>query len=212
MNDKFSLEILPVGVLETNCYLVSDPASLDTLIVDPGGEAEQIMKVIKEKKLKPAAIVNTHGHADHTGANEAIKKYFGIKIYIHRLEADFLKDPFLNGSSFLPESMTSVSSADVLLDDGSELKIGGLAFKVVHTPGHTPGGICLVLRGAIFTGDTLFRGDIGRSDLSGGDDEALLKSLKIFFKYPPATVIYPGHGPKSTLEREFSDNPYMSPP
>ena len=194
MNDKFSLEILPVGVLETNCYLVSDPASLDTLIVDPGGEAEQIMKVIKEKKLKPAAIVNTHGHADHTGANEAIKKYFGIKIYIHRLEADFLKDPFLNGSSFLPESITSESSADVLLDDGSELKIGGLAVKVVHTPGHTPGCQCFSAQGHLFTGDTLFIDVCGRCDLPGSDPKIMYNSLyNVLMKLPDATVIYSGH-------------------
>ncbi len=209
MNDIFGLEIIPVGLLETNCYLVSDTSSLETLVIDPGGDSEKIIKAIKNKGLKPAAIVNTHGHADHTGANETIKKTFGIKIYIHRLEAEFLKDPFLNGSSLLPGSMASVSTADVLLEDGSELTAGGLVFKVVHTPGHTPGGICLALRGAIFTGDTLFRGDIGRSDLAGGDEEALARSLKIFSKYPPATVIYPGHGPKSTLEHEFSDNPYL---
>lgn len=210
MNDKFGLEILRLGMLETNCYLVSDPATSETLIIDPGAEPARIIKTIREKNLKPVAIVNTHGHADHTGANEALKNNFGIKIYIHRAEQEFLKDPALNGSSMLPESMSSSSRADVLLDDGSELKAGGLVFKVVHTPGHTPGGICLVLRGAMFTGDTLFRGDIGRSDLAGGNEETLMNSLKIFFKYPPATVIYPGHGPSSTLEREFSQNSYLS--
>jgi len=156
------------------------------------------------------AIVNTHGHADHTGANTAIKNAFNIKIYAHEAEEELLNNPAMNGSSLLPGSMASSTQADVLLKDGSEIKAGSLVFKVIHTPGHTPGGMCLQLEDAIFTGDTLFRGDIGRSDLLGGDEELLMRSLLVFKNYPRNTVIYPGHGPSSTLEKEFSDNPYLS--
>lgn len=209
MNTKYNLEILQAGPLGTNCYLVSDPATLETLVIDPGGEGERIIKIIKSKKLIPIAIVNTHGHADHTGANAAIKSAFGVKIYAHEAEEELLNNPAMNGSSMLPNSMASSTKADVLLKDGSEIKIGSLVFKVIHTPGHTPGGICLQIGDTIFTGDTLFRGDIGRSDLLGGDEDLLMKSLQVFKKYPRGTVIYPGHGPSSTLEKEFSDNPYL---
>jgi glyoxylase-like metal-dependent hydrolase (beta-lactamase superfamily II) len=210
MNTKYNLAIIQAGPLGTNCYLVSDPATLETLIIDPGGEADRIIKVIKAKKLVPVAIVNTHGHADHTGANTTIKNTFGINIYTHEAEEELLNDPAMNGSSMLPGSMASATEADVLLKDGEEIKAGSLVFKVMHTPGHTPGGMCLQLEDAIFTGDTLFRGDIGRSDLPGGDEELLMKSLQLFRKYPRNTVIYPGHGPSSTLEKEFSDNPYLT--
>jgi len=210
MSEKFGLVTLKLGMLETNCYIVSDPLTSEALIIDPGGEADRIIRTINEKKLLPVAIVNTHGHADHISANEALRKYFKIPLCIHKDDAPFLKDTRLNGSSMLPGHLTAPAEADVLLENGSELKAGSLVFKVIHTPGHTPGGICLYLDGVLFTGDTLFRGDIGRSDLAGGDEDALMRSLRVFKDYPPATIIYPGHGPASVLRKEFSENPYLA--
>ena len=210
MNLAFGIETLQVGPLETNCYIVWDPGSMEALVVDPGSEGGRIVKAALDRKLSPKTIVNTHGHADHTGANVFVKEAFGAKIFIHENDEAFLSDPSLNGSNLLPSHMHSASRADVLLRDGSEIKIGDMTFRVIHTPGHTPGGICLASAGIMFTGDTLFRGDIGRSDLPGGDEEELMKSLKVFLRYPPETVIYPGHGPKSTLGREFAENQYLT--
>jgi hydroxyacylglutathione hydrolase len=210
MINKFNLEILRVGALETNCYLVSDPGNAKTLVIDPGGEGKRIVETIRKKKLLREAIINTHGHADHTGANQLLKKTFDIDIYMHKSEEVFLENPFFSGSNIFVTDQSTFKKADVYLEDGSEIRVGGMVFKVIHTPGHSAGGICLAVEGAIFSGDTLFRGDIGRSDLPGGDEETLMRSLKIFSKFPKSTAIYPGHGPSSTLEYEFSENPYLT--
>lgn len=208
MSDKYRVVSLRVGIIDTNCYILGDIQTGKALIIDPGGEGDRIVRRIKDEKWTASAVVNTHGHADHTAGNAAIKKAFGTKVYIHKEDAEFLLNPDLNGSSLMPEHIVC-SRADVLLEDGSEINVGNLAVKVIHTPGHTPGGICLSCEDVMFTGDTLFRGDIGRTDLAGGDDEAIARSLKKLLSYPPATVIYPGHGPKSTLKDEFDKNPYL---
>jgi glyoxylase-like metal-dependent hydrolase (beta-lactamase superfamily II) len=210
MNEKFSLQSLRVGMIQTNCYLLGDNETGKMVVIDPGGEGDRIVKAVKNGKWTLSAIINTHGHFDHTSANGAVKKHSGAKVYIHKEDAEFLLNPDLNGSSFMPEHIVC-SKADVLLEDGEEIKIGALTLKVIHTPGHTPGGISLYCKDLdiMFTGDTLFRGDIGRTDLAGGSEEEIAKSLSLYKKYPAQTIIYPGHGPKSTLKEEFENNQYL---
>lgn len=210
MSEKYFLQTLCVGPIQTNCYLLGDTETGKMAVIDPGGEGERIAKAVKNGKWVLSAIINTHGHFDHTGANGTLRKHFGSKIYIHKDDAEFLLNPDLNGSSFFPERIVC-AKADVTLEDGQEIKIGGLVLKVIHTPGHTPGGISLYCKdiNIMFTGDTLFRNDIGRADLAGGSEETLMKSLRQYLKYPPATIIYPGHGSKSTLKDEFENNQYL---
>ena len=162
------------------------------MAIDPGAEAERIMCAADRENLKIVKIVNTHGHGDHTAGNPSLKTLTGAKIYIHELDADRY-----------PE-------ADVLLKDGMTMQLGEITFDIIHTPGHTPGGICLYTRGNLFTGDTLFVGDSGRTDLPGGHRPTLEESIRHLMKLPDDTVIWPGHdyGPRtsSTIHWEKRNN------
>jgi len=167
---------LRVGELGTNCYLLISENEI--LIIDPGGSAEKILKEIKNKKAKPSFILNTHYHFDHTLANEKIREETKAKILIHELEKNLIN-----------------FKADEFLKEGDEIKIGNIILKVLHTPGHTKGSICLLGKNFVFTGDTLFRDGHGRTDLPGGSQKDLEESLKKLSKIlKPGTRIYPGHG------------------
>ena len=194
-----------VGPLESNCYLFGDEATKEIFVIDPGGDYNEIKSVIDKDGLKPKAVINTHGHGDHIGAN----KEFGIPVWIHRLDADFLMDPSKNLSGafgFLLKTKT----ASRLLEDGDILNIGKCSLEVIHTPGHTPGSICLKAEGAIFTGDTLFCEGIGRTDFAYGSEEDIMRSIKEkLFTLDSGYIIYPGHGPDSTIGREKTNNPYI---
>jgi hydroxyacylglutathione hydrolase len=207
---KYLLRTLQVGFLATNCYLLTDSGSRKTAIIDPGGEPQEIIKKIKEDGLNPVLILNTHGHADHIGANAALKKHFKIPVYIHREEAAYLTDPDKNCSTLAGENLVS-DKADVLLDDKSVIELGGLTLRVIFTPGHTRGGISFLVEDLLFTGDTLFDDSVGRSDLYGGDESRLEDSVKKLLRLPPETIVLPGHGPASTLEREARENPFLKP-
>jgi glyoxylase-like metal-dependent hydrolase (beta-lactamase superfamily II) len=162
------------------------------VVIDPGANVKRILSEAERQKLKIAFIVNTHGHADHTAGCAELKRLTGARVIIHALEADAVPD------------------ADILWADESDLKVGELTFRVFHTPGHTPGGICLYAEGNLFTGDTLFVGDSGRTDLSGGHRLTLGASIRRLMQLPDATVVWPGHdyGPtkSSTLAWEKRHN------
>ena len=167
---------LIVGELETNCYLFI--SNNDLVVIDPGDESEKILKEIGRIKAEVKYIINTHYHFDHISANQMIKKETGAQILIHENERAFID-----------------FNVDKFLQDGSEIKIGEVVLKIIHTPGHTKGGICLLGEDFIFTGDTLFKGAYGRTDLSGGSQEDLIKSLKMLSKLlKPGMMVYPGHG------------------
>ena len=197
-----------VGSLDVNCYFIADASSRKAAIIDPGASPENIEAIIEREKLIPVAIINTHGHYDHIGADAALKKKFGIPLLIHRADAPFLTDSSLNGSCYMGVDITGVS-ADRLLDNGDTINVGALEFTVIHTPGHTPGGICLWTEDLLFTGDTLFCGSVGRCDLAGGDEDILNASLKILKTLPETLRILPGHGPECTLSKELRHNPYL---
>ncbi|MDD5492722.1 MAG: MBL fold metallo-hydrolase [bacterium] len=183
---KIRIEALSVGSLGTNCYLVYDEGSKQSAIIDPGEEAEKILALVTVRQVTVKLIIHTHGHFDHTGASEALRRATKARMLIHQGDADL--------AGFIPEAF---------LHDGETIFLGPLEFKVLHTPGHTPGGITLVGNGFAFTGDTLFKNGVGRSDLTGGNETALWKSIREkLFSLPPETVIYPGHGPASTIGQE----------
>lgn len=187
-----------VGPLESNCYLFGDEATKEIFVIDPGGDYREIKSVIDKNGMKPKAVINTHGHGDHIGANNE----FGIPVWIHRLDADFLMDPSKNLSGafgFLLKTKT----ASRLVEDGDILNIGKYSLEVIHTPGHTPGSICLKAESVIFTGDTLFCEGIGRTDFAYGSEEDIMDSIKEkLFTLKDNYVIYPGHGPDSTIGHE----------
>lgn len=167
---------LVVGELEGNCYLLASENELG--VIDPGGEAEKILEEIRKAKAEPKYIINTHYHPDHTGANEKIRDKTGAKILIHEKERDFIG-----------------FKADEFLKDGEEIKIGESILKVIHTPGHTSGSICLLGQGFVLTGDTIFKDGYGRTDLAGGSQKELENSLKkLSGLLKLGTSVYPGHG------------------
>ena len=204
----FNLHAIVVGPLETNCYLLSDAATKNAIIIDPGGETERIAAAISAQALTPKAIVLTHGHADHIAAIKGLKKLYPLTVYIHEADMPYLDTPDLNGSSLIGTPFTS-PAADVALKDGDTITVDALKLTVYHTPGHTPGGTCLLFNNVLFTGDTLFRGSIGRWDFPGGSREKLLAALQIFRTFPGETMVYPGHGPASDIKTELEQNPYL---
>lgn len=203
---EFSVDRMEVGPMGANCYIVADNASGDALLIDPGGEPDRIKKFLKKKNLSLKFIINTHGHGDHILGNG----YFDVPIYIHRLEKDFLTDPHKNLSGMFGFLFKS-PKATALLEDGQKVYLNKLELEILHTPGHTPGGISIKLDGVVFTGDALFAGGIGRTDLPDGNEEQLFNSIKNrLFSLDDDVVVYPGHGPESTIGKEKRTNPFFA--
>lgn len=205
------LEKIVIGQLEANCYVFGDDKTGEVVVIDPGGDAVEIIEVIESNKLRIMAIINTHGHIDHTFGNKVLKEYSKSPLLIHGDDSRMLTSSFHNLSDYLGYEI-SVIPPDKILEDNEIIKIGSFELKVVHTPGHTQGSISLECVGKeiLFTGDTLFAGGIGRTDLPGGDGEKIIYSInKRLLVYPDNTIIYPGHGPSSTIEKEKKYNPYL---
>jgi len=203
------LERIIVGPLEVNCYLIGCSKVGEVAIVDPGADSSEIITRISSQHYKPLYIINTHCHIDHTGANAEIKSKYNIPILIHQDDAPFLTDP--QDSSLQAILLAELSPpADRLLVEGDILNIGSLTLEVIHTPGHSPGGICLKFPEGILTGDTLFCRGIGRTDLPGGSYPQLIDSVKNkLFTLEKSFPIYPGHGPFSTIGEEMEENPFF---
>jgi len=187
-----------VGSLATNCYIVVSDQK-NAFVIDPGDEPVRIEAEIKKRGLSPRFVVNTHGHFDHIRANAAMR----LPVYAHQIDADIISDPQEN---FLSVSFGSFEAVAVArrLKEGDEVTLDELSFRVIHTPGHTPGGLCLYGHGVLFSGDTLFRDGIGRTDFPGASPRAMEDSLKKLGRLDPQTVVYPGHGPQTTIGSEFS--------
>ncbi|SDC22448.1 Glyoxylase, beta-lactamase superfamily II [Desulfurella multipotens] len=202
------IETLVVGVLETNCYIVHD--NKQAIIIDPGSDAKKIIKIIEEKNLQPKLIVNTHYHFDHTGANLDIKIAFNIPIAIGINDAKYLEDAYLDAHLFMIDAKKS-PKADILLKENDEIELNNIKLIVIETPGHTIGSICLFNKDnhVLFSGDTLFYESIGRYDLPTGNYNQLMKSLKKILTLDDECVVYPGHGPKTTIKHELSNNPFI---
>jgi len=199
---------LEVGPFATNCYIVGSESIKEGMIIDPADEAQLILKNVKELGLDIKSIILTHGHLDHIGALKEVTEATGAEVAIHSDDVNLLQDHSLGnlfGLSYPPPP-----PPDRLLKDGDSLDVGDLHFSVLHTPGHTPGGICLLGHGVVFSGDALFNYGIGRTDFPGGSYSQLMESIRNkLMVLPDDTVIYPGHGPDSTIGAERQGNPFL---
>ncbi len=205
--------LLTVGDLQANCYVAFDPASGRAVIIDPGAEAARIAAAVEEAGLTPELVFLTHGHYDHIGAVEELRDRFGIPLAAHREEISLLGQPTLNLSWFFNEAVR-LREPEIVLEHGSRVKCGALEGTALWIPGHSPGGAALYFPdldgGAVFTGDALFAGSVGRTDFPGGSMETLLKGIREhLLVLPPETKVYPGHGPATTIGEEAASNPYL---
>jgi len=203
-------ETLIVGPLETNCYLVYCQETLECAVVDPGAEAIRIFQLIAGKGLKPAVMLNTHGHVDHIGANKDIKEKFNIPLYIHSADSSLLEEVQQSEIGIFLGARDS-PSPDHFLNDGDKIKIGKSFLRVIHTPGHSPGSVSFLGDGFLLSGDTLFSGGVGRTDLPGGSWKEMENSIKNkILTMPDEMIILPGHGPSTTVGKEKSSNPFIT--
>ena len=203
------LKLLVVGPLASNCYIAGDESTKEGAIIDPADEAANILRSVEELGLTIRLIILTHGHPDHIAALKEVKEATGAEIMVHTSDSTYHKQGTL--ALAFGFYCPSPPPPDKLLKDGDCIDIGDLHFKVIHTPGHTPGGICLLGHGVLFSGDTLFNYGIGRYDLPGGDYAQLLNSLQAsLMVLPDETIVYPGHGPQTTIGAERRNNPFLN--
>jgi len=208
------IDRLILGAYQTNCYILRESkAAKDCLIIDTGLEAGELVDFLQRHNLNPVAAILTHGHVDHVEGLAALRGRFPhIKVYIHKLDAGMLTGEKDNLSA-LAGVLFSPEPADFSLEEGDIIEQANIKLDVLHTPGHTPGGICLYSKneGIVFVGDTLFADSVGRTDIPGGSTTQLIKSIKQkLCPLPDETVVYPGHGPQTTIAREKENNPFLS--
>ena len=188
---------MTVGPIAVNCYILWND-QLEGVIIDPGDSAERIMHFVTEQGLTIKAILLTHGHFDHIGASDALRNALSVPVYVHEAEAPMLSDAHANASLHFFDSPIT-AKADHLLKDGDELPLLGETFTVMHLPGHSPGAVCYFCGNVIFSGDVLFRGSYGRTDLPGGDPIAMRRSLRKLGTLTKDYTVYPGHGESTTI-------------
>ncbi len=203
-------ELVVVGALETNCYLVSCDETQACAVIDPGAEPEKIFAAIAEKGLMPVIVLNTHGHVDHIGANSDVVRKYGVPLAMHPADTGFLK-----ASDYLELSMLLGAKdsprPERLLSHGDEIPFGRVSLRVIHLPGHSAGSVGFLGPGFLFSGDTMFCGGVGRTDLPGGSWKELESSIRDrILTLPGETVVLPGHGPWTTVEQERDSNPFLS--
>ncbi len=202
-NVKMTIETIPVGELETNCYLIYDDTA--AVVVDPGDEPERILSRINGRTL--SAILLTHGHFDHIGAVSRLKAETMASVYMHCEDEPLISDTSKN-LGFMAGTRVDVFHPDVFVNDGDTLSFGDLTFDVLHTPGHSGGGVTYAAKGAVFSGDLIFRCSIGRFDYGSFTDE-IASVKRVLASFDDKTVIYPGHGPSTTVGYEKKYNPYL---
>jgi hydroxyacylglutathione hydrolase len=212
-------EILPVGWLQCNCSVVGDPETRDAVVIDPGDEVERILEVIHRHGLKIRALVNTHAHIDHVGGLRKLREATGAPVLMHADDVDLYRMLEVQ-AEMIGMPAPERTEVDAVLKEGDAVRWGGYTAQVLHTPGHTRGSLCLYLPGdagktvitpKLFAGDTLFAGSIGRTDLWGGSLEQILRSLHHrLLALPDETLVYPGHGPATTIGQERETNPFLT--
>jgi len=209
-SDQWLIERLTVGELMVNCYLIACKVTHEMAVVDPGDEADRIMRKIREMGGHVKLIVNTHGHGDHIGGNESLAKMTGAPIAVGRLDAPMLPDAWLNLSAPFGMDVTSPPPS-IILGEGDVIEIGKGKLTVLDTPGHTPGGITLVDDGFAFVGDLIFNNSVGRTDFPGGDSRTLLKMInEMILTLDDDVLLLPGHGDATTVGEERRENPYIN--
>lgn len=197
------------GIIDTNTYIVADEG--ECAIIDCGVKARVILNTLLEKELKAKYIILTHGHFDHAYFVPELKEVTGAPVCLHEDETELYLDPHKNGFVFFGvRNIPSMPKPDLMLRDGQKLRLGDMDLEILHTPGHSPGGICIKAQHHLFTGDTLFAMSVGRTDFYGGSGKALHEAItgKLFL-LPDETLVYPGHGPKSSIGYEKEHNPYV---
>ncbi len=201
------LKTLELGPLGANCVIAWDAGTKEGIVVDPGDEPDRIFNLLDDNGIRVKYIICTHAHFDHVGAIPELKRKTGAPVAVHGAEIE-LYGAVRDQAAMWGYELEDLPPPDLILKDGDELKAGPLTFLVIHTPGHSPGGICLYGQGVVITGDTLFAGSIGRTDFYGGSMERLLASLKKLASLPEDTRVIPGHGPSSTIGEEVRENPF----
>ncbi len=207
MNQKEKLLIvdLTVGPLQTNCFVIADTVSGEAMVVDPGDEPDRIMDVVHENSLKVKYVVCTHAHFDHLGAVSDIKAETGARVVLHRDELGIYASA-RDLAVLWGFDLDQLPPPDMLVGEGDKIDIGGSHFEIFHSPGHSPGGICLYGESIVVTGDTLFAGSVGRTDFPGGDIDKLKESFRRLMSLPEQTRVLPGHGPETSIGHEKREN------
>jgi hydroxyacylglutathione hydrolase len=204
-------EHLTVGPLQCNCFILGDETTRDAIVVDPGDEADRILALVGRHRLTVKTIVQTHAHFDHVGASGPLREATGAEVCLHRSDTSLYEHLAMQAQLFgVP--VPKAAPVSRWYDHGEEIKAGGMVLGVIHTPGHTPGSVCLLMAadGMLFSGDTLFCGGIGRTDLWGGSYEQIMQSITTrLLTLPDDTVVYPGHGPETTIGDERRANPFV---
>ena len=205
------LRALVVGPIQSNCYILGCERTKEAAVIDPGGDADKILITLAKDRLRCLYIINTHGHFDHSADNKRLKEVTGAQLLIHRADAPMILDQRTSGRMW-DMDVDNSPPPDRYLEEGDIINFGDVSLNVLHTPGHSPGGISLVTDKMVFVGDTLFAGSIGRTDFPGGDHEGLIRNVrKKIFTLGDDIVVYPGHGPKTTVGRERRNNPFFTP-
>lgn len=204
------LKTLVVSPIQANCYILGCERAREAAVIDPGGDSDEILRALAEERLRCVYIINTHGHFDHAAENKRLKRVTNAELLIHEKDAALILNQASSGRmwGFVVENSLP---PDRYIGEGDVIRFGDISLRVLHTPGHSRGGISLVTDQMVFVGDTLFAGSIGRTDFPGGDYEGLLRSVREkIFTLGDDVVVYPGHGPKTTVGREKRSNPFFN--
>ncbi len=200
------VKTITVSMFATNCYLAYCSETKEAVVIDPGAEGKRIIESIKDLQLKIKYIINTHGHVDHIGANGKLKETFKVPVLLNKKDLKLYNNPGFG----LKLVLRKQPQPDQFIGEGDQVNFGKVVFDVIETPGHTKGGICLLADSAVFCGDTLFAGSVGRTDLAGGSYNALMDSIcQKLLALSPYTVVFPGHGPETTIGAEANSNPFL---
>lgn len=209
MTENLLVHQLSVGPLQVNCFVVACQRTREAMVIDPGEDGPRILQLAESNGYQVKKIVNTHGHFDHIGANQPVKEATGAVLMMHEADLPLLQNA-RNHAQAYGLTVSPSPDPDKFLNEGDVFSVGEQSFSIFHVPGHSPGSICLLSDGHLFVGDVLFAGSVGRTDLPGGDFDALIEGVREkLFRLPADTIVHPGHGPDTTIGREKQMNPFV---